>query len=112
MGLFGKKKTQPPQAPADAPPVAKGAAPTSAAAIQEELCQALARLADGTLAPEAIDPAGHMFDLGYLDSFRSAEFLVFIERRFAVQVPELELVGRLCNVEALSRHLARGRIEN
>jgi len=106
MGLFSKKSKEPKVAPPAEP---SGPAPTDAAGIQREVCQCLARLSEGKLGPDGVDPRAHMFDVGYLDSFRSVELLAFIERRFGVQVPEMQLVGKLCTVEALSSHVQASR---
>ena len=106
MGLFSRKnKEAKPKAAAAPASEPQGPAPTGAEAIQRELRACLAGLSDGKLTPDAIDPRSHLFDFGYLDSFRSAELLAFIERRFGVQVPEMQLVGKLCTVDALGRHI-------
>ncbi len=42
-----------------------------------------------------------MLDAGYLDSMNSLSLLDFIEDRWGIVVPEVELVGRLATLEAL-----------
>jgi acyl carrier protein len=110
MGLFSRKKKEPNAPAASAAVEPSGPAPTDAEAIQRELRECLARLSEGKLAADAIDPRSHLFDFGYLDSFRSAELLAFVERRFGVQVPEMQLVGKLCTVDALSRHIGESGV--
>jgi acyl carrier protein len=101
MSWFAKKKRD------EAPPAPRegGEAPSGVDAIAAELCGELARLSEGRLALEAIDERAHIFDHGYLDSFRSAELIVYLERRFGVRVAEVELVGRLCTVRAIAEHI-------
>ncbi len=106
MGLFSKKAKAP---KASAPAEPSGPAPTDLEGIQADLRGCLARLSEGKLAPATIEPRSHMFDYGYLDSFRSAQLLAYIERRFGVQVPEMQLVGKLCTVEALGKHIGESR---
>jgi acyl carrier protein len=67
----------------------------------------LARLSDGKLDAEAIDPAASLLDHGYLDSLSAATFLAQIEDEYGVEVSEVDLVGRLQSLEALARHLHR-----
>jgi acyl carrier protein len=69
----------------------------------------VSHLSDGKLGIDAIDPKGHIFDCGYVDSFRSAELLSFIEKRFGVSIPEVQLVGALCTLDAIARHVAGKR---
>ena len=60
----------------------------------------------GALAADAIEPTRHIFDAGYVDSMSSLTLLEFVEERYGVVVPEVELVGRLSNLVALAKYVA------
>jgi acyl carrier protein len=77
--------------------------------VMSGLCECVVRLSEGKLARETIDPRAHIFDFGYVDSFKSAELLVFIQKHFGVEVPEVQLVGRLSNLEALAKFIEEKR---
>lgn len=98
----GRDQQQPPAA-------AFGADASGAAAVLASLRECVSRLSEGKLAVEAIDPKGHIFDCGYVDSFRSAELLNFVEKQYAVSIPEVQLVGALCTLDAIARHIAGQR---
>jgi len=63
----------------------------------------------GSLTPDAIDPTVHVFEAGYVDSMNSLTLLDFIEQRFGVTVPEVDLVGPLSTVAALADYVVRKR---
>ncbi len=108
MSWFRKKEKAPkPEAPAAAP--VTPAPPSTAEVVLDELRSTVARLSEGKLGVEAINPNGHLFDQGYLDSFKSAELLLFVEQRFGVSVPEVMLVGRLSTLAALAAHVQQQR---
>jgi acyl carrier protein len=48
-----------------------------------------------------------VFDAGYVDSMNSLTLLDFIEERYGVEVPEVDLVGGLSTVAALAEYVAR-----
>jgi acyl carrier protein len=91
---------------ADAPP-ADAAGPGSVNDVCQRLRLQVATLSDGRLAADAIDPAAHLFDHGYLDSLSAATFLAQIEDDYGIAITEVDLVGRLASLEALARHLHR-----
>ena len=72
---------------------------------REEVDAALRRFfverSRGGLDADSIDASLHMLDAGYLDSMNSLSLLDFIEDRWGIVVPEVELVGRLATLEAL-----------
>jgi acyl carrier protein len=83
------------------------AAPTSEAALVDELRELLVELSEGKL-PEAaaIEPAGNLFDYGYVDSLTAVEFLARIEERYGVRIDDMDLIERYANVEAIAALLA------
>jgi len=52
-----------------------------------------------------IDIRAHLLDSGYVDSISAIELLAGIERQFAVRIDEMDIVGRLCTIEALAREV-------
>ena len=101
MWFFKKSSTQPEPTAASAAPVA---APTSGSALNW-LRATIARISRDHLSLESIDVRAHLLDSGYVDSLSSTELLADIERRFGVRIQEMDIVGRLCNIEALAREL-------
>ena len=53
-----------------------------------------------------IDPDAGVFEYGYVDSLRVAMLFDFIEDRWGVVVPEVEIVGRLNTLKALAEFVA------
>lgn len=53
-----------------------------------------------------IDPDADVFEYGYVDSLRVAMLFDFIEDRWGVVVPEVEIVGRLNTLKALAEFVA------
>ena len=86
---------------------ARRAPPGSVGEVRERLRSQLAKLSDGRLSVEAIDPAASLIDHGYLDSLGAATFLAQIEEDYGIEITEVDLVGRLASLEALARHLHR-----
>ena len=80
------------------------AAPASASVI-ETLRATVARISRDHLAPESIDIRAHLLDSGYIDSLSSTELLADIEHRFGVRIEEIQIVGKLCTIEALAREI-------
>jgi acyl carrier protein len=77
-----------------------------AQAIVAELQALLAGLSDGKLTPGEVDPAGHLFDFGYVDSLSAVMFLEQIETRWGLRIDDLELLETYHSLERLAAHLA------
>jgi acyl carrier protein len=80
--------------------------PVSRAEVEASLRRFFAERSGGELTPEAIDPARHVFDAGYVDSMSSLALLDFLEARYGVSVPEVDLVGGLSTLAALAEYVA------
>jgi acyl carrier protein len=52
-----------------------------------------------------LDVRGHLLDSGYIDSLSATELLAEIERSYKVRIEEMDLVGRLCTIDALAREI-------
>jgi len=52
-----------------------------------------------------LDVRAHLLDSGYIDSLSATELLAEIERNYRVRIDEMQLVGRLCTLEALAREI-------
>ncbi len=52
-----------------------------------------------------LDVRAHLLDSGYIDSLSATELLAEIERSYRVRIDEMQLVGRLCTIEALAREI-------
>jgi len=65
----------------------------------------VSRLSRDHVPPESLDVRAHLLDSGYVDSLSSTELLTEIERRYGVRIEEMDIVGRLCNIEALVREI-------
>jgi acyl carrier protein len=77
--------------------------------IQEELRRFLAKISDGKLGFDEIDPAGHLFDFGYVDSLSAVTFMAHVEERFGVRLDDLDLVERFTSLDALAHHIRESR---
>lgn len=73
--------------------------------IADRLRAFVVEKSDGLLEPDAVDPEGHLYDAGYVDSQSSVALLAFIEGEWGVEVTEVELVGRLSSLDSLARHV-------
>ena len=76
------------------------------AAVESSLRRFFAERSGGALEPDAIDPTAHLFDAGYVDSMNSLTLLDFIEERYGVEIPEVDLVGGLSTLSALAGYVA------
>lgn len=109
--LKGALKREPAATPAQesqAPPAPVADARPDAAAgagIVAELTNCLVRESDGKLSLGEVETGVHLFDYGYLDSLSAVAFLGFIEERYGVAVSEVDLVGRLCTLDALEEYI-------
>jgi acyl carrier protein len=99
---FSKKSN--PQPESTAASTTPEAAPTSGSTL-DWLRANVSRISRDHIPPEGIDVRAHLLDSGYVDSLSSTELLAAIERQFGVRIDEMDIVGRLCNVEALARHI-------
>ncbi len=79
---------------------------TRVAAVESTLRRFFAERSGGSLEPDAIDPSAHLFDAGYVDSMNSLTLLDFIEERYGVEIPEMDLVGGLSTLSALAEYVA------
>ena len=74
--------------------------------VEWSLRRFFAERSGGALTPDAIDPSVHLFNSGYVDSMSSLALLDFIDERYGVTVPEVELVGPLCTLAGLAGYVA------
>lgn len=79
------------------------------AEITKALRRYLAQLSGGKLGFEEIDPAGHLFDFGYIDSLSAVTFMAHVEESYGVRLDDLDLVERFTSLEALASHLQEQR---
>jgi len=106
MWFTKKSNTQKsnPQPEPIAPSATPEAAPTSNHAV-DWLRANVSRISRDHVAPGDIDIRAHLLDSGYVDSISAIELLAGIERQFAVRIDEMDIVGRLCTIEALAREV-------
>ena len=98
--MWFSKKNNPQPAVAVAVP-----AVVNSGSVLDWLRATVARLSRDHLPPDAIDLRAHLLDSGYIDSLSSTELLAGIERQFGVRIDEMDIVGRLCTLEALAREI-------
>jgi acyl carrier protein len=55
----------------------------------------------GAVSADSIDSSLHLYEAGYIDSMNALTLLDYIEERYGVVVPEVELVGRLSTLATL-----------
>ncbi len=79
---------------------------TSRVDVESSLRTFFSERSGGVLTPDAVDPSVHLFNAGYLDSMSSLALLDFIEERFGVTVPEVDLIGPLCTLSGLIAFVA------
>jgi acyl carrier protein len=65
----------------------------------------VSRISRDHLPPETLDLRAHLLDSGYIDSLSATELLTDIERRYGVRIDEMDIVGRLCTIDALAREI-------
>ena len=83
----------------------------SADEVRQDLLAWIVANATQPCSIEDIHSDVSMCDAGYIDSIRGADLLAHIERRYAVRVEEVELVGRLQTLDELVAHVAGGSHE-
>lgn len=86
------------------------ASPTEADApgsgtVLDMLRATVSRISRDHLPPESLDLRAHLLDSGYIDSLSATELLADIERRYGVRIGEMDIVGRLCTIDALAREI-------
>jgi len=74
-------------------------------AVRAAICARIIELSDEPLSAEEIDAGEPLFDAGYLDSMSSAALLEYIASGYGVEIQEVELVGRLSTLDALTAHV-------
>jgi acyl carrier protein len=85
------------------------AATGGATTLVDELRQMLAEVSEGKLTAQEIEPGGHLFDFGYVDSLSAVTFLAMIEERYDVVIEDTDFVERLHTVEAFAQHIEANR---
>lgn len=85
------------------------ASPAGEADLVAEFRTYLAEISEGKLSEEGIDPAGHLFDFGYVDSLSAVMFTAHLEERYGVRIEEVDLLERFTSLEAVAAHVARSR---
>ncbi len=93
------------------------AAPVSAAEVQSDagdssevlavLKGKIVELANGQISLESVEPNAILFDFGYVDSLSAVTLISFVEEQYKVSITELDLVGSLNTLQALSDHITR-----
>jgi acyl carrier protein len=104
MGLFSKKSPVKSDLPS-ASPSQSPAAPASAGSVVDMLRATVSRISRDHIPAAELDLRAHLLDSGYIDSLSATELLAEIERSYGVRLDEMQLVGRLCNLEALAREI-------
>jgi len=111
MGLFDRIKTaiaSKPADPADVVATAPKVPPATAGSANDTLGAIVSYLVESSqnqLRATEIDTGVDIFEYGYVDSLRVTKLFEFIEERWGVVVPEVEIVGRLNNLKALAEFI-------
>jgi acyl carrier protein len=82
-----------------------GGAEPGPGSVLDTLRATVARISRDHLSPESLDVRAHLLDSGYIDSLSATELLAEIERRYAVRLNEMDIVGKLCTIDALAREI-------
>jgi acyl carrier protein len=102
MWFFSKKSPAKSDFGAASPVAAE--APASGAVL-DMLRATVSRISRDHVPPESLDLRAPLLDSGYIDSLSATELLADIERRYGVRIGEMDIVGRLCTIEALAREI-------
>ena len=102
MGFFSKKPASN-VVPPPAPPA--GAAVAVNGSVLDLLKATVSRISRDHIPVADLDMRAHLLDSAYIDSLSATELLAEIERRYQVRIEEMDLVGRLCTLEALAREI-------
>ena len=100
---FTSKKSPPKSDLAIAP--AAGEAQAAAGSALDFLKATVSRVSRDHIPVAELDLRAHLLDSGYIDSLTATELLAEIERRYRVRIEEMDIVGRLCTLEALAREI-------
>ncbi len=100
MWFSKKSKPQPGPIVSATPEVA-----TTSSSSVDWLRTNISNISRDHIPPGAIDVRAHLLDSGYVDSLSATELLAGIERHFGVRIDEMDIVGRLCTIEALAREI-------
>jgi len=65
----------------------------------------VSRISRDHIPAAELDSHAHLLDSGYIDSLSATELLAEIERSYKIRLDEMDLVGRLCTLEALAREV-------
>lgn len=96
--------------PPVAPSVPAAAAPSASAdssAVLDALKDKIVEFSNGQIERASIDLDSILFDFGYVDSLSAVTLISFIDEQYKVSVTELDLVGSLNTLQALSDHVER-----
>lgn len=77
-------------------------------AIVSLLSDDLVLISDGKLTRDEIEPGGHIFDYGYVDSLSAVVFLVRIEERFGIQIEDIELFESCSDLASIADRIQQG----
>jgi acyl carrier protein len=102
MGFFSKKSASN-TVPPPAPPA--GAAVPASGSVLDLLKATVSRISRDHIPVADLDVRAHLLDSAYIDSLSATELLAEIERRYQVRIEEMDVVGRLCTLEALAREI-------
>ena len=80
----------------------------SAEEILAGLKQQLAELSEGKLDAGAIEPGGHLFDYGYVDSLTAVTFLAHVEETYGVRIDDIEIVESCHTVARIADRILAG----
>jgi acyl carrier protein len=102
MGFFSKKR---PESSDPAPASDSRGSEPATGSILQLLCATVSRISRDHIPAADLDARAHLLDSGYIDSLSATELLAEIERTYKVRIGEMDLVGRLCTIEALAREI-------
>jgi acyl carrier protein len=102
MGLFSKKSQPKSDLPSAAPASSPAGAPGQ---VMDMLRATVSRISRDHIPAADLDVRAHLLDSGYIDSLSATELLAEIERHYKVRIDEMDLVGRLFNLESLAREI-------
>jgi acyl carrier protein len=100
---FSSKKSPPKSDLTTASPA--GEASVAAGSALDFLKATVSRVSRDHIPAAELDVRAHLLDSGYIDSLTATELLAEIERRYRVRIEEMDIVGRLCTLDALAREI-------